>query len=193
MKRIDSRTTPPGARVVLTAMVLGISCATAQPRSQNVLDDAPAWVVRGSWLIHGVSGRAFLGVGQAKGSADVSRRAETEANARISMAALMHAYVAEIVQRYGALTPAPDDVAVDSEAMRSLVTRQVLAAPIQDRWISKDGSTEFAETQFELENFQESLVQLHELSDRMREFIRQQAPPIFDALVRPEKHDSLPH
>lgn len=185
---------------LLLVGLLAVACSAAPAapaRAPSVYDGSPSWVTRGGGAFGGDKGKAFYGVGMAANIQMASlRRSASDAQARADIAKAMNTYVADLLKSYQESTAAvsktgtsPQEVQMVTDTMKTFTQQQLNGAQIVDRWISNDGSTEFALAQLDFDQFKDSMNKVTELNDRMRDVIKARADNAFDQLSKEEtKH-----
>jgi hypothetical protein len=152
----------------------------------NLFDGAPPWVFHGTGAFAGDHGRVFYGVGLASNIRSASlRRGTAAANARAELTRLVETFAHSVFKTYAAASPAGADnteTKTLADGSRSSISQLIASAPVLDRWIAQDNSTELALVGLDFNAVRDSIVRAGGLSERMRDVVNAQSETAFDEL-----------
>ncbi len=179
-------------------MLFGFSGCGKKEVKQTTLPvgpQPPAWVMKGTGVFSGDKGRVFRAVGTVSGVKNIGlARTAVGDDARKELAKLFNTYVASLTKIYRRSTTA-DDPNVSSEeqdimeASKIFTKMKLSGVQIVEYWYDAQNNTWYALAELDLNAFKDFASQHKQLSDRVRDFIRNNAEAAFDDLAaEEEKH-----
>jgi len=162
------------------------SCATTESSPDHPVygvnpDGTPKWVRRGSGAYEGDHGKAFYGVGIARGIQNISLLRQTSDNrARGEIAKMLDVYIAAMMKDYQRSTTAGDFESSSEEqdvvSAQKTITEVVLrGVQIRDHWRDPATDAEYALAVLELERMLETIEQAKQLNMHIRDYVRANA------------------
>lgn len=188
-----------GLAIVL-ATALALACAPSppaqkraalprpQPRFENELAGAPAWIRRGcaAWWANSPN-RGICGVGSASGSRNIALLTSTaEGRGRTAIARTLGATVRAMLKDYQATTTGGDEFGREAsdeqhiiDVSKQLTNTSVVGATRRDLWISPSDIV-YALMVLDLERFQETVASMQTLSHSLREHVSRRGENSFE-------------
>jgi hypothetical protein len=176
--------------LILTLAFVGFilllaGCGSSEP---VVSSNAPAWVDKGSSFYEGDRGKAFYGVGAVTGLSDVQmRRTAAETNAARQIAQTFKLHIQDLAKYYGTAVKAGPADGVSQEVMTQQITKaftdmELSGVTVVDHYYDKDTKTQFALSVLDLEGFKNSLNNVKELNEEVKNRVKFNAEKAFKEL-----------
>ncbi|GAB4296060.1 MAG: hypothetical protein Kow0090_11090 [Myxococcota bacterium] len=187
------RNSSVAARAVIVALVLPsllAACAGAKrdlaALSQNN-PDRPKWIDSGDGFRNDKHGKAFYAVGAANLTNPQLRRDAADAQARANLARIFQSNIKSLVKIYVAETTAGDpnrssEEQFTSEATKAFTYMDLSGAVIVERWYDPIEKVQYSLAMLDMENFQNQIGRMKELSATVRQAIQENAKKAFDEL-----------
>jgi len=154
---------------------------------------APDWVVKGSGAFSKESGKAFYGVGVSTYKDVVAQRSSADNYAREEIAKVMQVYIASLEKEYlDSIVGGEDIESAEKDFRRAVKTITVMTlsgVEIVDHWQQPVTGTLYSLAKLDLTAFKdvtEKMTRMNELSQRVKEYIKQNADREFEQLEKEE-------
>ncbi len=173
------------------------SCASAPPPPPKAYctdgRELPAWTMQGGMAFPADIGKVFYGVGMASNISNPSLLRETADNRAISeMAKQFEVYTSSLMNDYMASTSAGDKSAEEQhvETIKKTVVKQTLnGVMIVDRCQDRGSGMFYSLSRLDIDKFKDAISKKGELSDRVKEYVRENANKMAEKLEKEEaKH-----
>lgn len=189
-------------KLIKAAALMGLaiflaSCASAPPPPPKAYctdgRELPVWTVQGGMAFPADIGKAFYGVGMAAKISNPALLRESADNRAISeLGKQFEVYTASLMNDYMASTTA-DDKAVEEqhvETVKKTVVKQTLnGVMIADRCQDKGSGVYYSLARLDLDKFKDAIMKKSELSDKMKDYVRDNANALAEKLEKEEaKH-----
>lgn len=185
------------AVVIMGLAVFLASCASAPPPPPKSYctdgRELPAWTIQGGMAFPADMGKVFYGVGMASNISNPALLRETADNRAISeMAKQFEVYSSSLMNDYMASTSAGDKSAEEQhvETVKKTVVKQTLnGVIIVDRCQDRGTSVFYSLSRLDIDKFKDAITKKAELSDKMKEYVRNNANALAEKLEKEEaKH-----
>ena len=179
--------TPTAVRWFLLGCVLGVlllGCATPREASRV----PPDWVLQGSRAFKDAGVRAFYGVGVVSGIRNQAlARSVADQRARAEIARILKTYSTSLLRDYQAATTAGDFSRSSEEqhveqTLKTFTEATLTGVRIVDRWVDPRDGTVYSLARLDLKTLKQTLEQVQELEEAVRNYVRQHAEEAFDRL-----------
>jgi hypothetical protein len=168
---------------------LAAGCSSGPPERMTLEKaDAPDWVVKGGGAKEDSNGRAFYGVGSASGIKNFSlQRTVADDRARNDIAKVFEFYTKSLTKDYQASTTAGDFSATSEEqnvesAIKTVTSATLSGIQIIDHWEHPYRNEMFSLARLDLEKFKENLNRYKELSEAVRNAVKQRADRLHEEM-----------
>jgi hypothetical protein len=157
-------------------------------KTPAMFQGAPDWVMKGSGAFGGDRGKVFYGVGSASGIRNFSLLRTTADNrARNEIAKTFEFYTASLMKDYSASTMAGDPNVTSEEqhveqAIKTVTSQTLSGVEIVDHWQDPNTGEFFSLARMDLEAFKDAFQKQQQLSERVRDYVRQNADRLHDQL-----------
>jgi hypothetical protein len=144
--------------------------------------------MKGSGAFGGDRGKVFYGVGSASGIRNFSLLRTTADNrARNEIAKTFEFYTASLMKDYSASTMAGDPNVTSEEqhveqAIKTVTSQTLSGVEIVDHWQDPNTGEFFSLARMDLEAFKDAFQKQQQLSERVRDYVRQNADRLHDQL-----------
>ena len=173
-----------------TALILFLGACAGGPEKRITFQDAdpPEWVLKGGGAYRDSGGKAFYGIGSASGINNFSlQRTAADDRARNDLAKVFEFYNKSLTKDYMASTTAGDFKATSEEqnveiAIKTVTSATLTGVQIIDHWEHPYRKELFALARLDLEKFKENLDQYRELSQEVREAVKERADKLHEEL-----------
>ena len=175
---------------VVVIALFGVGCGSTGPKDpgsviEKELDGAPDWVMEGK----GADGARIYGVGAVAGTRNVAlARSTAQGRGRTEIARSLELRVKSMLKDYQSTTTGGEFFARSAndeqhiEDVAKQVTDLTLSGTRQeDHWIS-DSGTLYVLMSLDVENFKEAVDSMSQLSEEVREAVRERADDAFREL-----------
>lgn len=154
---------------------------------------APEWVKKGGGAFSKEKGRYFYGVGSVEGIKNNSLfRTTAENRARNEVAKVFQVYTASLMKDYAASTTSGEMNVTSEEqhveqAVKTVTAMVLSGVEIMDYWQNPTTGEFFALARLDLVTFKDNLEKSKELSENVRDYIRQNAERLHEQLEKEEE------
>lgn len=185
------------AVVIMGLAVFLASCASAPPPPPKSYctdgRELPAWTIQGGMAFPADMGKVFYGVGMASNISNPALLRETADNRAIGeMAKQFEVYSSSLMNDYMASTSAGDKASEEQhvETVKKTVVKQTLnGVIIVDRCQDRGTSVFYSLSRLDIDKFKDAITKKAELSDKMKEYVRNNANALAEKLEKEEaKH-----
>ncbi len=182
-----------------TVAIIGLavflaSCASAPPPPPKAYctdgRELPAWTMQGGMAFPADIGKVFYGVGMASNISNPSLLREAADNRSISeMAKQFEVYTSSLMNDYMASTAAGDKSSEEQhvETVKKTVVKQTLnGVMIVDRCQDRGTGMFYSLSRLDIDKFKDAISKKAELSDKMKEYVRNNANAMAEKLEKEE-------
>jgi hypothetical protein len=168
---------------------MAVGCSSGPPKRMTLEEaEAPNWVIKGGGAKEDSNGRAFYGVGSASGIKNYSlQRTAADDRARNDIAKVFEFYTKSLTKDYQASSTVGDIKASSEEQNVESVIKTVTSATLSgvqiiDHWEHSYRNEMFSLARLDLEKFKENLDRYKELSETVRNAVKQRADKLHEEM-----------
>jgi len=183
-------------KLALTLMfAVGVAFAfgcTTVVKQEVVSPQAPEWVMKGTGVFSGDKGKVFRGIGVVQHVNNIGlARDAASADARKELANVFNNYIASMTKIYRRSTVGGDPAASSEEqditqATKSFTKMQLSGVTIAEFYHDPTTNTWYALAEMDLDLFKDFNAKAQEMSEKARDFIRENADKAFEELAAEE-------
>jgi len=176
------------AGLLLLAACGGKDIKPAEPQMPN-------WCMKSSGIeIDKERGRMVTGIGAVSGiKSPAMARANADGQARAEIAKIFSSYTENLLKQYQRSTSAEGQVSEEQDFMqatRIFSKMNVVGAVIEDRYFDQKSDTFYSKAVISFDQFNELINSNNELSDKLKQFVRDNAASAFEELDKQaERHE----
>ncbi len=152
--------------------------------------DEPEWVTKGSGAFGAEGQRVFYGVGVANNIKNIALLQNTADNrARAEITKIFETYSASLMKDYMASVSDGDRVSEEQnveQAIKTFSAATLSGVQVVDRWKDKSSGALYSLARLDLNAFSDSLGKMKELSQKAKDYIRQNAERVHADLEKEE-------
>ncbi len=182
------------AVAVMGLTVFLASCASAPPPPPKSYctdgRELPAWIMQGGMAFPADLGKILYGVGMASNISNPSLLRETADNRAISeMAKQFEVYTSSLMNDYMASVSTAEKASEEQnvETIKKTVVKKTLnGVMIADRCQDKGTGVFYSLSRLDVEKFKDIINQRNDLSEKMKEYVRDKAEKLAEKLEREE-------
>jgi hypothetical protein len=175
---------------LLSIMVMFSACTSTPESTRTTMNEyePPEWVMKSSGAFEDSNGKAFYGVGSASGIKNYSlQRTAADDRARNDLAKVFEFYTKSLTKDYMASTTSGDFTTTSEEqnvevAIKTVTSATLTGVLIIDHWEHPGRNELFSLARLDLISFKKNLDEHKELSNEVREAIKERADKLHEEL-----------
>ena len=175
---------------LLSIMVVFSACTSTPESTRTTMNEyePPEWVMKSSGAFEDSNGKAFYGVGSASGIKNYSlQRTAADDRARNDLAKVFEFYTKSLTKDYMASTTSGDFTTTSEEhnvevAIKTVTSATLTGVLIIDHWEHPGRNELFSLARLDLISFKKNLDEHKELSNEVREAIKERADKLHEEL-----------
>ena len=175
---------------LLSIMVVFSACTSTPESTRTKMNEyePPEWVMKSSGAFEDSNGKAFYGVGSASGIKNYSlQRTAADDRARNDLAKVFEFYTKSLTKDYMASTTSGDFTTTSEEqnvevAIKTVTSATLTGVLIIDHWEHPGRNELFSLARLDLISFKKNLDEHKELSNEVREAIKERADKLHEEL-----------
>jgi hypothetical protein len=175
---------------LILLMVMFSACTSTPEPTRTTTNEyePPEWVIKSSGAFEDSNGKAFYGVGSASGIKNYSlQRTAADDRARNDLAKVFEFYTKSLTKDYMASTTSGDFTATSEEqnvevAIKTITSATLTGVLIIDHWEHPGRNELFSLARLDLISFKKNLDEHKELSNEVREAIKERADKLHEEL-----------